>query len=173
PAARPDVRAMRKLTAWLALLPAALQADPAVFVARPMVMMVRKADLGRACSTAVKVEACTAFAGQVLTCNCERVGEAWRIEARAQFIPVMYVTGAERVAHEKEHIGDVQAALSGYLARLEAARFESSAACEETATVTSARFTRLMDSFKEDSNERFHPRYRRKHPRDVQLMAIR
>lgn len=122
-----------------------------------MIRMVRRADLPQACFTAENVEACTAFVGQVLTCDCLAAEAGWRLEARAQFIPVMYLTGGTHVRHEQEHINDVRQSLSGYLAAIEEMRFVSAGDCERAAHRQRAGFTRLMDRFKLDSNQLRHP----------------
>ena len=125
----------------------------------PIVILARRFDLPRLCGTPVKVDACTAFVGQRLTCVCEARDGGWRITAHAQFIPVMYVLGADRVGHERDHIGDIETALSSYLQTLQRRQFATSSDCEDVAANEMSRFTQIMDNFKRESNAKRHPRY--------------
>ena len=127
-----------------------------LLVPRPLVQLVRRADLPRVCGTDLPVEACTAFAGQVLTCACERVGEGWGIAARAQFIPVLYLMGGEHVAHERDHIADIEASLRAFLDELEDFRFESLVMCQSFAEGEQRSFVKTMNALKVSSNVQRH-----------------
>ena len=127
-----------------------------LLIPRPLVHLVRRADLPRVCNTEVRVEGCTAFAGQVLTCACERAGDGWGIAARAQFIPVLYLLGPDHVAHERDHIGDIESSLRQFLRALEGERFESLTLCQSFAQSEQRSFVATMDGFKIDSNVRRH-----------------
>ena len=122
---------------------------------RPIMNVVRPSQLPQACGVR-NAEACTAFVGQRLTCRCERIGAGWMIVAHAQFIPVMYVTNGEHLAHEREHIGDIETSLAIYLDALGKRKFPTSSECERTAAEEASRFTRTMDGFKLQSNELRH-----------------
>ena len=106
----------------------------------------------------MKVEACTVFVGQRLTCVCEARDGGWRINPHAQFIPVMYVLGADRVGHEHDHIGDIETALSSWLQTLQRRQFATPSGCEDFAASETSRFTQIMDGFKRESNAKRHPR---------------
>lgn len=130
----------------------AADADTHVFVREPMTILVRPFQLPRLCATGRDVMACTATLGQRLSCRCGLKNGAWAIDARAQFIPVMYVLGPERVLHEREHIGDLERALSAYVNALERQRFDSDDACQRISRAAMAEFSITMDQFKRDSN---------------------
>ncbi|MHB0970752.1 MAG: hypothetical protein ACYC7A_03370 [Thermoanaerobaculia bacterium] len=133
------------------------QEEPEVLVRDPIIRFVRAADLPKNCGTGVRIEACTAFAGQRLTCDCEQRGEEWRIVARAQLIPVMYIVGAKHVVHEREHVDDIRSAVEQHVRSLSAVVFESAERCNAAAASHMAGFTSLMDEFKLASNAARHP----------------
>jgi hypothetical protein len=135
----------------------AQEVEPEVLVRDPILRFVRAADLPKNCGTSVRIEACTAFAGQRLACDCEPRGEAWRIVARAQFIPVMYILGAKHVVHEREHVQDIRDAVERHVRSLSAVVFESEESCHAAADSHMAGFTSLMDGFKLASNATRHP----------------
>lgn len=132
-----------------------------VLVRDPIVRFVRAADLPRQCGTGAKIEACTAFAGQRLACDCEQTGDRWRLGARAQFIPVMYILGAKHVVHEREHVSDIRAAVEDHVRLLNALEFESAESCGAEAEYHTAAFTSVMDGFKLASNAARHPQLAR------------
>ncbi len=139
-----------------AILPAA-HADQAVYVREPMVLLVRRADLPKVCGID-GVAACTSFVGQRLDCSCEKSGQAWRIRAHAQFIPVMHLPDAVWIAHERDHIADIRQAVESHLLLLGMRHFDSQSNCRAEAGRQMAGFVRLMDQFKLDSEEVRHPR---------------
>lgn len=134
---------------------------PGVSVRKPSVFLVLPSQLRDVCRTSAKVEACTAFVGQVLTCSCELTGTEWRIRARAQFIPMMYVTNTKHLAHERDHIRDIERATITYVQQLALRAFDSRASCTAAAAHETAQFPRLMNRFKDDSNATRHPGYQR------------
>lgn len=136
----------------------------AVFARKPIVNLVRPFRLPDVCRTSARVEACTAFVGQVLTCICEPADGVWHITAHAQFIPVLYVTNGDHLAHEREHIHDIEEAARAYVLGLASRTFDSERTCRAATAYETARFPRLMDLFKDDSNARRHRRYRRAFP---------
>lgn len=131
--------------------------EPEVLVRDPIVRFVRAADLPKNCGTGVRIEACTAFAGQRLICDCEQRGEEWRMVARAQFIPVMYILGAKHVVHEREHVDDIRSAVEEHVRSLSAVVFKSAERCHAAADSHMVGFTSMMDEFKLASNAARHP----------------
>lgn len=145
---------------WTSDIVCAQEGDSHVLVREPMVILVPRFKLPQLCATKVEVEACTAFVGQRLLCECGRKDGAWAISSTAQFIPVMYVLGADHVSHERGHIRDVERSLAAYIGAQELLRFESLDACRRTAAEQMAHFPATMDRFKRESNEARHPSYR-------------
>lgn len=135
------------------------EAKEGVAVREPIVEFVRHADLQRSCGSDTRVEACTAFAGQRLDCACGPAGDGWRMEAHAQFIPVMYIDGPEYVAHERDHIEDIRASLARYLESLRMLRFHSAEECRAAAALREATFLGVMDALKVESQTARHPRF--------------
>jgi hypothetical protein len=115
-------------------------------------------DMPKTCATNRDVKACTAFAGQQLTCSCALDGDEWRMSARAQYIPVLYVSNSTYRSHEELHIRDVDAALRNYLDELANRRFATAADCDVAARTASGSFEAVMDQFKIESNMLRHPR---------------
>jgi len=152
------------LLLWTKDILRAQQPEGHVLVREPIVVLVRRFDLAEKCGTTKKIEACTAFVGQRLSCRCEPSGDGWKLAASAQFIPVMYLLGPAHVLHERDHIDDVERSLRAYLGDLQALRFDSAEACQREAAARADSFTRTMDRFKEDSNVMRHRGYHRKLP---------
>jgi hypothetical protein len=121
-----------------------------------------RAELLKACGTTNRVFGCTSFAGQKLTCSCERVSDSWRIRGTAQFIPYVFIYAKQMdgIAHEKDHINDISRWLSDYVTDLEARLYGSSDECDRDAVTESASFTGRMDRWKVRSNEERHPELR-------------
>lgn len=142
-------------------LQAATGAAGSTYTVRVPVVAVRlvpnMVDMPATCATTRDVRACTAFAGQQLACTCALKGSEWRISARAQYIPVLYLGSFEHRAHEELHIRDVDAALKNDLAELVGRRFASAAECEAAGHAASRSFEAAMDRFKRESNTRRHP----------------
>jgi len=159
---------MNRLVLFLAILfwtNNILCAEPAevhVLARGPIIQLVRRSQLPCKCGIDANQEACTAFVGERLTCQCEQSHTSWRISARAQFIPVMYVLGVDFVSHERDHIKDIDESLRGYLTLLSTLQFDSADSCQRKVTTEVTRFHMTMDEFKEDSNVRRHPNYRRR-----------
>lgn len=148
---------MRRLLLSIALLSTArLSAD--ILVREPMIVFTRRFELPRVCGTSVRVDACTAFVGQRLAPRCEARDGRWHLTAAAQFIPVMYVLGVDRIGHERDHITDIETSLAHYLRDLEQRPFASAEECEAAGSAEAARFPRVMDDFKRESNAKRHPR---------------
>lgn len=140
----------------------AQQPEAHVLVAEPIVVLVRRFELAGKCGTKAKIEACTAFVGQRLSCRCGLGADAWKLAASAQFIPVMYLLGPDHVSHERDHIDDVERSLRAYLGDLQTMRFESAEACQREAEARTGSFTTTMDRLKEDSNVKRHRGYQRR-----------
>ena len=135
----------------------AQQVQPKILNRKPIVSLVPRSRLPEACGTR-HVEACTAFVGQRLICHCEERDGGWTIAAHAQFIPLMYVMNGRHLAHERDHIEDIETSLAEYLDVLEQRRFATLPECERTASAEMSQFPRTMDGFKLRSNAKRHPR---------------
>lgn len=129
-----------------------------LLVREPMVRLVRRPEIPKYCGKGANVEACTAFVGQRLECECAPADGDWSIRARAQVIPAMYVAGPVWVSHEREHVRDVRDRVESYLHTLALSRFDSQEDCVERASREESEFARLMDAFKLESNAAMHPR---------------
>ena len=79
-----------------------------VVVHDPMIRLVRPPEITFHCGKGANVEACTAFVGQRLDCACHQTETGWRLETRAHFIPVMFLTGARWAGHENDHVDDIR-----------------------------------------------------------------
>jgi len=132
-----------------------------VVVRDPMIRLVRPTEISIHCGKGANVEACTAFVGQRLECACRQGEAGWRLEARAQFIPVMFLTGARWAGHEHEHVADIRVRVEAHLRALDLLRFETLEECQTNAAHQSHTFPELMDRFKRESNAAMHPRLAR------------
>lgn len=128
-----------------------------VLMREPLVMFVRRLELQPHCGPDSKIRACTAFAGRRLICACHRDGDAWRMEAGVQFIPVMYLSSPEHVMHERDHINDIRRSVESYVAELRSKRFDSAHACADESSRRSASFVSVMDEFIVQSQLKRHP----------------
>lgn len=129
-----------------------------VSVRQPLTRLVRPNEVAAKCGVP-GVAACTAFVGQRLDCDCEREGSFWTIRSRAAFIPVIVLSDATWVHHEREHIEDVRVAAEAYLQKLGAREFASSESCEAAAAAEVGGFPATMDRFKLESNLARHPKF--------------
>jgi hypothetical protein len=153
---------VNRLILVVAVFVFSVEAAGEVFSRRPMISLVRPFNLPAVCGTTRPIEACTRFVGQVLTCACEANPiSGWRMSARAQFIPMIYMTSGEHLAHEHEHIRDIAGSVGSYAERLESLSFDSLEECERVASEETSRFPRTMDRFKDESNALRDPGYQR------------
>lgn len=105
------------------ILPSSLPGH--VLVREPMMRLVRSAEISLHCGKGANIEACTTFVGQRLECACSHAESGWRMETRAHFIPVMFVTGARWAGHEREHVHDIRVRFEARLQALDLRRFET------------------------------------------------
>lgn len=147
--------------AILLLLASGAHAAPsaafAVELEEPRVRLVERADLRIHCRTDKDIDGCAEFLGEILRCRCERRHQDnWGINARAQFIPYLYVTSPQVVAHEQLHLDDISQQLQTFLSDLTSRSFATEPACRADADFESAVFALRMNVFRTDSNERLH-----------------
>lgn len=128
-----------------------------VRVREPMVRLVRPVELPLHCGNGANIQACTTFVAQRLECECSSTEGGWRIDAHAQFIPVMFVTGPVWVRHENDHVADVRGRVESHLQNLAMRRFEAFDECQVAADRERNGFPELMNQFKLESNLAFHP----------------
>jgi hypothetical protein len=112
--------------------------------------------LKNACRTHKEVWACTFFAAERLTCRCVERDQRWRLDARADFVPVMYYRDRRFEQHEQKHLEHVTGMLSVYLRKLVSRDFESRTACAAAADQEMSAFLNLMNGFREASNRELH-----------------
>lgn len=132
-------------------------ADPfTIALEQPRVHLVDRDDLRIHCRTDKDITGCAEFLGEVLRCRCERRNDNWRISATARFIPYVYVTSLQVVAHEQLHLDDITQQLQTFLTDLTSRPFGSQPACQADADFEAAVFALRMNTFRIDSNERLH-----------------
>ena len=122
----------------------------------PRVHLVDRDDLLIHCRTDKDINGCTEFLGEVLRCRCERQNDNWRISATARFIPYVYVTSLQVVAHEQLHLDDISQQLQTFLTDLTSRPFQSEVTCKADADFEAAVFGLRMNVFRVGSNERLH-----------------
>jgi len=122
-----------------------------------------RTDLAKACATGDRIFACTAFAGEKLTCSCERQQNTWRVHAEAQFIPYIYLLdrNLDGTGHEKLHIEDIRRSLQQYLNDLQSKGFDTEEDCMRRSELEASLFGRHMNDWKKQSNLERHPELRR------------
>jgi hypothetical protein len=134
-----------------------LHADPiTIFQEQPRVHLVDREDLRIRCRSDKEIGGCAEFLGEALQCRCERRDDAWRIAATARFIPYVYVTTMQLVAHEQLHLDDIKSQLQTFLGDLTTKPFTTQVACQADADFEAAVFGLRMNVFRADSNERLH-----------------
>lgn len=139
------------------IVAARLHADPfTIFQEQPRVHLVDRDDLRIRCRSDKDIGGCAEFLGEALQCRCERRADAWGIAATARFIPYVYVTTTQLVAHEQLHLDDIKSQLQTFLGDLTAKSFTTEAACQADADFEAAVFGLRMNVFRTDSNERLH-----------------
>jgi hypothetical protein len=121
-----------------------------------IVRLTDHSQLRATCRTDRTDRACTDFVGRRLTAACAADGDRWRIDARAQFIPFVYLWDVSALFHERAHIDDVRGEVARHLDALTAQRFATPAACEGTANAASAGFESEMNAMLRRSNARLH-----------------
>ena len=119
--------------------------------------------LNEICNSKEYIFACTAFRDE-FSCSCEQMRQQWRLDVSVQVTPSIYLWKPEYLGHENDHIGDIRVAVIRYVHELEERRFVSSEECSAVAQGETDGFHHLMDTFKEDSNAKRHPFYRRRVP---------
>ena len=123
---------------------------------QPRVHLIDRDDLRIHCRTDKDINGCAEFLGEVLRTRCERRDNNWRISATARFIPYLYVTSLQVVAHEQLHLDDITQQLQTFLGELTSRGFATELACRADADFESAVFALRMNVFRTDSNERLH-----------------
>src|SRR6185369_1167019 len=118
--------------------------------------LIPMADLPIYCRSAVTIEGCTEFLGEVLQCECRRHGAAWSVAAHAYLVPYMYVTRPTVEEHEQLHFDDLREQIGTFLAELAARSFTDRESCVSAAEFESTVFNLRMDLFCRLSNRRLH-----------------
>ena len=142
-----------------------------VIVAQPLIRYVpTQQHLREWCGAPGEFEACTRFIGFRLESSCAPAGDQWTLEATAVFRPWIFVRGATHLAHEHEHIRDVERFTAEHVAGLRALAFAEADHCRQRSILEAARFGETMKVFARRSNEERHPvlagaRYEREKPR--------
>ena len=108
------------------------------------------------CGQKKRVYGCRWFQGEQLPCGCQSNGDAWVIVATATALPVMYVSKKHFGEHEELHIRDIEESLGKYLERLTSRRFKSAQSCHRVAVAESARFVKMMNELRSESNRKYN-----------------
>jgi hypothetical protein len=119
--------------------------------------------LSKICNSNEYIFGCTAFR-ELFSCSCEPVLQQWRLDVSVRVTPSIYLWKLGYLGHEKDHIGDIRVAVLGYVRDLEEQGYASLEECRDVAQRETGGFHHLMDTFKEDSNVKRHPFYRRRLP---------
>lgn len=116
------------------------------------------AELRIVCRHDKDIHGCTEFLGETLTCECGLHGNEWRIRARAQLIPYVYLEKNRPMVlkHEKLHIEDLRNQIDAHLANVTKRAYPDRESCAAAATFETATFPLPMDLFRRLSNRRLH-----------------
>ena len=129
-----------------------------VIVSQPLIRYVpTQQHLREWCGAPGEFEACTRFIGFRLEASCAPAGDHWVLEATAAFRPWIFVRGAAHLAHEHEHIRDVERFTAEHVAGLRALLFADPDHCRQRSIHEAARFGETMRVFARRSNEEHHP----------------
>ena len=119
--------------------------------------------LSKICNSNEYIFGCTAFR-ELFSCSCQQVLQQWRLDVSVQVTPSIYLWKVGYLGHENDHIGDIRVAVLRYMHGLDVKGYASSEECRDVAQHEADGFHHLMDTFKEDSNAKRHPFYRRRLP---------
>ena len=139
-------------------------ADKTPSIEKATVTLIPNRDaLSKICNSKEYIFACTAFQ-DVFSCACEQTLQRWQLDVSVRVTPSIYLWKPEYLGHENDHIRDIRVAVLQYVHGLEERRFDSLEDCSAIAQRETDGFHHLMDTFKEDSNAKRHPFYRRRVP---------
>lgn len=164
------MRSLLLMSLLLAALPARPQSAPRVdgsvidegpgyrlYIAPWRIRLIHeRSALASLCRTRKWIFACTDFVGARLDCDCAPDAAQWRLDARAQVIPFLYLGDITQLPHERRHIDDVREGIVAHLQRLAAIRFPSAAACGEASMRTRATFGEELNRILLASNHTRH-----------------
>jgi hypothetical protein len=129
-----------------------------VIVAQPLIRYVpTQQHLRDWCGAPGEFEACTRFIGFRLEASCTPAGRQWIMEATATFRPWIFVRGSAHLAHEHEHIRDVERFTAEHVAGLRGLMFADADHCRQRSIHEAAQFGEAMRVFARRSNEERHP----------------
>src|SRR5438034_899905 len=117
--------------------------------------------LNKICNSNGYIFGCTAFR-ELFSCSCHQVLEQWRLDVSVRVTPSIYLWKPGYLGHENDHIGDIRVAVLRHVHDLDERAYSSLEECREVAQRETDGFHHLMDTFKEDSNAKRHPFYRRR-----------
>ncbi len=118
--------------------------------------VVPSQELALYCRGNREIEGCTEFLGEILRCRCLRADDGWRMTARAQLVPYMYVTRPPLEGHEQLHLDDLREQIGRLLEQLTAQRFADPESCRGAAEFEMTVFNLRMDLMRKLSNARLH-----------------
>jgi hypothetical protein len=96
----------------------------------------------------------------------------WNLDATATFRPWIFVRGSTHLAHEHEHLRDVERFTAEHVAGLRALLFDDADHCRQRSVQEAARFGETMRVFARRSNEERHPSLAgARHERETRHMA--
>jgi hypothetical protein len=147
----------------LSALPLAGTDKTAIMTKATVTIVPNIGALSKICNSNVYIDACTAFR-EVFSCSCKQMLQQWRLDVSVRVTPSMFLWKLESAGHENDHIGDIRVAVLQYVNDLDERRYPSFEECRDVAQHETDGFHHLMDTFKEDSNAKRHPFYRRRLP---------
>ena len=102
-------------------------------------------------------DACTRFVEYRLEASCALDAEGWRVHASAMFTPAIFLYDMHQLAHEHDHIRDVETSLQQYFVAIEALRFASEADCVQRTVMERHAFEKVLRAAAKKSNAMRHP----------------
>ena len=142
-------------------MPVTLLVLAVVFLDPRITIVPNQAQLTKTCNSAAHLYACTAFTHS-FSCSCELAKAGWRLRPIVQVTPLMYLWNTTYFAHEHSHIEDLRGSMLEYVGELESRAYATLEECSGDADREKQSFTGTIDVFKEDSNVKRHPFYKRR-----------
>lgn len=109
------------------------------------------------CVIDASYDACTRFVDYRLEATCAPDADGWSMHASATFTPAIFLYDMHQLAHEHDHIRDVETSLQEYLAAIEALRFTSEADCVQRTALEQQGFEKVLRAAAKKSNAMRHP----------------
>jgi hypothetical protein len=92
-----------------------------------------------------------------LEATCALDADGWRVHSSATITPAIFLYDMHQLAHEHDHIRDVETSLQQYLVAIEALRFASEADCVQRTLEEQHAFENVVRAAAKKSNAMRHP----------------